>query len=48
MEPIFSRQLAGAGMFSAVIGRGKTLRLTATEAGANVGMLLDNADQLNC
>ena len=33
-------------MFSAVIGRGKTLRLTAEEAGANVGLLLYNADQL--
>ncbi|MFT4546849.1 MAG: urea carboxylase-associated protein 2 [Verrucomicrobiales bacterium] len=33
-------------MFSAVIGRGKTLRITAQEAGANVGLLLYNADQL--
>jgi urea carboxylase-associated protein 2 len=33
-------------MFSAVIGRGKTMRLTAQAAGANVGMLLYNADQL--
>lgn len=46
MEPIFSRQLTGAGMFSAVISRGKTLRLTAQEAGANVGLLLYNAAQL--
>lgn len=33
-------------MWSGVVGRGKTLRLTAREAGANVGMLLYNADQL--
>lgn len=45
MGPIFTRRLEGAGMFSAVIGRGKTMRLTAEEAGANVGMLLYNADQ---
>lgn len=46
MEPIFTRRLEGAGMFSAVIGRGKTLRITAEAQDANVGMLLYNADQL--
>ncbi|HVW22760.1 MAG TPA: urea amidolyase associated protein UAAP1 [Opitutaceae bacterium] len=42
--PVYSRTLAGAGMWSAVLSRGKSLRLTALEAGANVGMLLYNAD----
>ena len=46
MNPIFAKDLTGAGMFSAVIGRGKTLRLTAQASGANVGLLLYNADQL--
>ncbi len=42
--PIFSRDLDPPGMWSAVIGRGKTLRLTDLEGGANVGLLLYNAD----
>jgi hypothetical protein len=42
--PLFSRTLTHAGMWSGVIGRGKTLRLTALEAGANVGVLLYHAD----
>ena len=46
MDPIFTRRLTGAGMFSAVVGRGKRLRFTAIGAGANVGLLLYNADQL--
>ena len=42
--PIFSKTLTHAGMWSAVIARGKTLRLTALADGANVGLLLYNAD----
>src|SRR4051812_24035182 len=42
--PIFTKTLTHAGMWSGIISRGKTLRLTALEAGANVGMLLYNAD----
>ncbi|RME72193.1 MAG: urea carboxylase-associated family protein [Verrucomicrobia bacterium] len=43
-QPIYSRVLTHAGMWSGVISRGKTLRLTDLEGGANVGMLLYNAD----
>jgi uncharacterized protein len=42
--PLYSKTLTHAGMWSGVIGRGKTLRLTDLEGGANVGMLLYNAD----
>ncbi|HET7536920.1 MAG TPA: urea amidolyase associated protein UAAP1, partial [Candidatus Didemnitutus sp.] len=42
--PLYSKHLTRSGMWSGVIGRGKTLRLTALEAGANVGLLLFNAD----
>lgn len=42
--PIYSKTLTHAGMWSGVISRGKRLRLTALEDGANVGMLLYNAD----
>jgi urea carboxylase-associated protein 2 len=42
--PVYSKTLNYSGMWSGVIGRGKTLRLTALEAGANVGVLLYNAD----
>lgn len=42
--PIYSKTLTHSGMWSGVISRGKTLRLTDTEGGANVGMLLFNAD----
>lgn len=45
MKPIFEKTLQGAGMFSAVISRGKRLRLTDLEGGANVGMLLYNAHE---
>jgi uncharacterized protein len=41
---LYSRTLTHAGMWSGVISRGKTLRLTALEAGANVGLLLYHAD----
>lgn len=43
MKPIFERTLHGAGMWSAVISRGKRLRLTDLDGGANVSMLLYNA-----
>ncbi|GAA5131617.1 urea carboxylase-associated family protein [Luteolibacter yonseiensis] len=42
MKPLFEKTLSGAGMWSAVISRGKRLRLTDTDGGANVGMLLYN------
>jgi uncharacterized protein len=42
--PIYSKTLTHAGMWSGVIARGKTLRLTDLEGGANVGLLLYNAD----
>ncbi len=42
--PILSRTLTHSGMWSGVIGRGKTLRLTDLESGANVGLLLYHAD----
>lgn len=40
----FTRTLTHSGFWSGVIGRGKTLRLTDLEGGANVGMLLYHAD----
>jgi len=43
-SPIYSKVLTHAGMWSGVISRGKTLRLTDLEGGANVGLLLFNAD----
>ena len=46
-EPIYQKALQGGGMWSQVLGRGKTLRLTDVEGGANVSMLLYNADQLS-
>src|SRR3954471_16791709 len=42
--PLYTRTLNHAGMWSGVISRGKTLRLTDLEGGANVGVLLYNAD----
>ena len=41
---ILSKTLTHSGLWSGVIGRGKTLRLTDLEGGANVGLLLYNAD----
>jgi urea carboxylase-associated protein 2 len=41
---IFTKTLTHSGLWSGVISRGKTMRLTALEAGANVGVLLYNAD----
>ncbi len=43
MNPILERKLHGAGMWSGILSRGKRLRLTDIEGGANVGMLLYNA-----
>ena len=45
MTPIYQHELTGAGMWSRVIGRNRTLRLTDLEGGANVGMLLYNATE---
>lgn len=41
---LYTKILTHAGMWSGVIARGKTLRLTDLEGGANVGMLLYHAD----
>ena len=43
--PLFTKTLDHAGLWSGVISRGKTLRLTDLDGGANVGILLYNADQ---
>ena len=43
--PLFTKTLDHAGLWSGVISRGKTLRLTDLDDGANVGILLYNADQ---
>lgn len=43
--PLFTKQLDHAGLWSGVLSRGKTLRLTDLDGGANVGLLLYNADQ---
>jgi urea carboxylase-associated protein 2 len=42
--PLFTKILTHSGLWSGVISRGKTLRLTDLEGGANVGMLLYHAD----
>ena len=41
---LHTKTLTHAGLWSAVISRGKTLRLTDLEGGANAGVLLYNAD----
>ena len=46
-EPIYRKEIKGGGMWSQVVGRGKILRLTDDSGGANVSMLLYNADQLS-
>lgn len=43
--PLYTLELTGAGMWSRIIGRHKTLRLTDLEGGANVGMLLYHAGE---
>jgi len=45
MTPIFTKHLTGAGMWSGILSRGKRLRLTDLEGGANVGMLLYHAQE---
>jgi uncharacterized protein len=45
MTPIFGKTLLGAGMWSAIISRGKRLRLTDISGGANVGMLLYHSNE---
>jgi urea carboxylase-associated protein 2 len=47
MKTIHEKNLSGAGMWSAVISRGKRLRMTDLEGGANVSMLLYNALERN-
>jgi urea carboxylase-associated protein 2 len=42
--PLYTKTLTHAGMWSGVIARGKTLRLTDLAGGANAGLLLYNAD----
>jgi hypothetical protein len=42
---LYTKNLDHAGLWSGVISRGKSLRLTDLEGGANVGLLLYNADQ---
>lgn len=44
-DPIYTTELSGAGMWSRIISRHKTLRLTDLEGGANVGMLLHHASE---
>jgi urea carboxylase-associated protein 2 len=43
--PLYSKTLDHAGLWSGVISRGKTLRLTDLVGAANVGVLLYNAEQ---
>ncbi|TAE74503.1 MAG: urea carboxylase-associated family protein [Verrucomicrobia bacterium] len=45
MKTIYQKMLTGAGMWSGVVSRGKRLRLTDVEGGANVSMLLYNAHE---
>lgn len=46
IEPFYQIELnAGAGMWSRIIGRHKTLRITDLEGGANVGTLLYHAPE---
>ena len=45
MTALYTTELSGAGMWSRIIGRHKTLRLTDLEGGTNVGMLLYNATE---
>ncbi len=44
-EAIYKVELTGAGMRSKIIGKGKILKLTDLEGGANAGMMLYNAEQ---
>lgn len=42
--PLFTKTLTHSGMWSGVVGRSRTLRLTDLTGGANVGLLLYHAD----
>ena len=42
--PIFTKTLTHSGLWSGVIGRGKSVRLTDLDGGANVGLMLYHAD----
>ncbi len=44
-QAIYKTELTGAGMWSKIIGRGKILKLTDLQGGANVGMMLYNANE---
>lgn len=46
LPPLYQRELSGAGLWSAQIGRHKILRITDLHGGANVGMLLYHATNL--
>lgn len=43
--PLYSIDLTAAGMWSRIIGRNKTLRITDLEGGANVGVMLYHATE---
>jgi uncharacterized protein len=43
--PLYQVELSGAGMWSRIVGKLKTLRLTDLEGGANVGMMLYHATE---
>ncbi len=45
MNTLFSETIRGGHMWSKVIRRGRTVRLTDLEGGANAGVLLYNADE---
>jgi len=45
MKLIYEVNLTGAGMWSKIVSRGKVLKLTDLEGGANVGMMLYNANE---
>lgn len=47
MKTLYEKTLIGAGMWSGVVSRGKRLRMTDLEGGANVSMLLYNALERN-
>lgn len=45
MKKIYEQTLTGAGMWSKIISRGKVVKLTDSEGGANAGMMLFNANE---
>lgn len=47
MRKIHEKTLTGGGLWSAVLSRGKRLRMTDLQGGANVGMLLYNSLERN-